>query len=112
MDSLRYGAGRPKMTMKIGAVPMPEIPPNSTAIREIAHAVEAALTLPNPAATRDELTYLRILRDRARLVRQAMRRVLRDREADDSDVMQVVSSLRDEATQLPDDQYDHQPDPS
>lgn len=91
---------------------MPEIPPNSTPVRELAHAVEAALTLPNPAATRDEVTYLRILRDRARLVRQAMRRLLADREADDQDVMIAVTSLRDEAASLADDQYDHAPEPT
>jgi hypothetical protein len=71
-----------------------------------------ALTLPNPATTRDEVTYLRIMRDRARLVLAATRQVLRDREIeqDDRDVMLVVRSLRDEAASLGDDQYDHQPE--
>jgi hypothetical protein len=54
------------------------------------------------------------MRDRARLVLSATRRVLRDREieGDARDVMIVVASLRNEAASLPDDQYDHMPDPS
>lgn len=91
---------------------LPPVPPNSTSLRELAHAVADALTLPRPATTRDELTYLRVSRDRARLVRQAMRRILADREIDDGDVMVMVASLRDEIAQLPDDGYDHAPEPS
>jgi hypothetical protein len=85
------------------------VPPNSSALRELAYAINDALALPKSATTRDELTYLRITRDRARLVRAAMRRILADREIDDSDVMAMVASLRDQAGQLPDDAYDHNP---
>lgn len=46
-----------------------EIPPGSTALRELTHAIDSALALPKPATGRDELTYLRIARDR--LVRAA-----------------------------------------
>lgn len=92
--------------------PIPPVPPNSSALRELAHAVAGALTLPAPATVRDELTYLRIIRDRARLVRQVMRRLLADREADDQDIMAAVTTLRDQAAQLPDDAYDHSPLPS
>jgi hypothetical protein len=92
--------------------PAPDVPPGSTPLRELAHAVDQALTLPAPATTRDELTYLRIMRDRARLVRQAMRRLITDREADHGDVMRIVASMRDEAAQLADDTYDHAPEPS
>ena len=92
--------------------PTRDVPPGSTTLRELAHAVDQALTLPNRAANRDEVTYLRIMRDRARLVRQAMRRVLADREADADDVMCIVASLRDETAQLGDDTYDHTPAPS
>jgi hypothetical protein len=68
----------------------------------------------NPATTRDEVTYLRIMRDRTRLVLSAMRRVLRDREieGDPRDLMIVVASPREDAAQLGDDSYDHAPDPS
>jgi hypothetical protein len=88
------------------------VPPGSTPLRELAHAVDQALTLPGPATTRDELTYLRIMRDRARLVRQAMRRLIADREADHGDVMQIVASMRDETAQLADDATDHEPEPT
>jgi len=91
---------------------VPPIPPGSTPLRELAHAVDQVLALPSPATTRDEVTYLRIMRDRARLVRQAMRRLAGDREAGDRDVMIAVTSLRDQAASLADDQYDHAPDPS
>jgi hypothetical protein len=78
------------------------------------HAVAAALALPAPATQRDELTYLRITRDRARLVLLTCRRILADREIEDDerDVMTAVASLRDQAASLRDDQYDHAPDPS
>ena len=88
------------------------LPPGSTPLRELAHAVDKALALPAAATTRDELCYRRIHRDRARLVRQAMRRVLADREASDSEIMAIVNSLRDQAGQLSDDSYDHRPSPS
>jgi hypothetical protein len=88
------------------------VPPNGSALRELARAIDDALALPSPATTRDELTYLRITRDRARLVRQAMRRILAGREADDRDIMAAVTTLRDQAAQLPDDTYDHHPLPS
>jgi hypothetical protein len=91
--------------------PIPPEPPG-TALRELARAVTDALTLPGPATTRDEVTYLRIICDCARVVRQAMRRILGDREASDQDVMAIVTSLRDETGQLPDDSYDHAPEPS
>jgi hypothetical protein len=45
-------------------------------------------------------------------VRQAMRHILGDREAGDRDIMAIVASLRDETAQLPDDSYDHTPEPS
>jgi len=86
------------------------VPPGSTPLCELARAVDQALTLPGPATTRDEVTYLRITRDRARLVRQAMRRLADDCGAGDSDVMRIVASLRDEAGQLGDDTYDHEPE--
>lgn len=91
-----------------------DVPANSSPLREIAHAADQALTLPAPATTRDELTYLRILRDRARLVRQAMREIIADHEidGDDRSVMVVVGKLRYQVGLLPDDAYDHAPEPS
>lgn len=95
---------------------MPEhirpVPPGSTPLRELAHAVDRVLTLPNAAAARDEVTYLRITRDRARLVRLAMRRIATGRELEDRDVMITVTNLLDQAGQLGDDDPAHEPDPS
>jgi hypothetical protein len=88
------------------------VPPGSTPLSELAHAVDQALTLPKPATLADETTYLRITRDRARLVRNAMRRLLADREAGDQDVMAIVATLRDEAAQLGDDAADYEPEPT
>jgi hypothetical protein len=73
-----------------------------------------ALALPRPATERDELSCLRITRDRARLVLLACRKITADREIedDDADVMAVVASVRDQVAQLPDDAYDHLPEPT
>jgi hypothetical protein len=87
------------------------VPPGSTPVRELAHAIDQALALPKAAASRDEVIYLRIMRDRARLVRQAARRILADHEATDTDVMTAVTVLRAEAGQLVDDQPDYEPEP-
>ena len=93
---------------------IPPVPPGSTPLRELAHAVANSLALPGPATTRDELTYLRISRDRARLVVFAMRRILADREIEDNpgDVMAAVTTLREQVAELRDDGYDHAPEPS
>jgi hypothetical protein len=53
----------------------------------------------------EELTYLRISRDRARVVLFGYKRLLADHELDDRDLMVIVASLRDMTTQLPADQY-------
>lgn len=108
-NSIRHDPG--------GCAPRPArpVPPGSTPLRELASAVERALTLPAPATQRDEVTYLRIMRDRARLVLLACRRILRDREIEDEagrDVMAAVAVLRDQVAQLPDDAYDHAPEPT
>ncbi len=87
------------------APPVRQIPPGSTPLRELLHAMVQALQLPSPATTKDELTYLRISRDRARAVMFACRRLLDNREADDADVMAAVTQLREEVGQLPSDQY-------
>ena len=88
---------------------LPHVPPGSTPLRELAAAITAALTLPSPAASRDEITYLRLARDRARLVLSACRDILADREIEDDprDVMVIVCSLREEATRLPSSGYGH-----
>jgi hypothetical protein len=92
-------------------LPIRQVPPGSTPLRELLHSIDQALALSAPAAQRDELTYLRITRDRARVVLLAVRKLLRDREAGDGDVMITVATIRDQVSQLPDDGYDHEPPP-
>jgi hypothetical protein len=81
------------------------VPPGSSALREFCRAIEHALTLAAPATTNDELTYLRISRDRARAVLLGCKRVLANQEIDDRDLLAIVASLRDLTNQLPADQY-------
>jgi hypothetical protein len=77
-------------------LPVRQIPAGSSAMRELLAAIVQALTLPASDTTKDELTYLRVSRHRARLVLFACRRLLADHEADDTDIMIAVGSLRDQ----------------
>jgi hypothetical protein len=88
------------------------MPPGGTLLRELAGAVAAVLTLPNTATTRDEPVYLRITRDRGRLVLFAMRRILAGHEIGDDQVgvMAAVTDLRDQLAQLRDDACDYVPE--
>lgn len=81
------------------------VPPGSSALREFCRAIEHALTLAAPATAKDELTYLRISRDRARAVLLGCKRVLANQDIDDRDLLVIVASLRDLTNQFPDDQY-------
>lgn len=77
------------------------VPPGSTPLRELAHAIAGALTLPSDVAERDELDYLRGSRDRARVVLFTMRRIIADRDLDDDDdLMSVVAAIRDRAATM------------
>jgi hypothetical protein len=72
------------------------VPPGSTPLRELAHAIAGALTLPNDVADREEIAYLRASRDHARIVLFAMRRIIADHEIDSDprDVIAVAESIR------------------
>jgi hypothetical protein len=94
-----------------GTGPSRIVPPGSTPLRELCHAINRALTLPRSATLRDELVYLRVVRDRARLVRHAAQRLAADREASDDDVMTSVAILRAETGQLGDDAPGYEPAP-
>jgi hypothetical protein len=83
------------------------VPPGSSGIRELLLAITDTLALPKPATLADETTYLRLHRDRARLVLFACRRILADREADDDDLIIAADSLRNYAGDHPDDTYEH-----
>ncbi len=85
--------------------PVSVVPPGRSALREFCRAIDHALTLAAPATTKDELTYLRISRDRARAVLLGCKRVLANQEIDDRDLLVIVASLRDLTAQLPADHY-------
>jgi hypothetical protein len=76
------------------------VPPNSTRMLELAHAIAGALTLPGDVAEREEIDYLRAGRDHARVVLFAMRRIIADRDLDDNNLMAIVATIRDNTTQL------------
>jgi hypothetical protein len=78
------------------------VPPGSTPLRELAHAIAGALTLPNDVADREEIGYLRASRDHARIVLFAMRRIIADHEieSDPGDLMAVVATIRECTDQL------------
>src|SRR6266581_2240950 len=75
---------------------VPPVPPGSTPLRELCGAIATALTLSAPATQRDELTYLRIMRDRARLALLPCRKTppARGIGAEARDVMIVAALLR------------------
>jgi hypothetical protein len=78
------------------------VPPGSTPLRELAHAIAGALTLPKDVADREEIGYLRASRDRARIVQFAMRRIIADHEIenDPRELMAVVATIRECTDQL------------
>ena len=87
--------------------PMPAFP-TSTPCRTLLAAIADALSIAPPATARDEVTYLRLSRDRARLAIWACRTVL-DRGDDDAGLQSAANRLREQVVQHPDDGYDHSP---
>lgn len=84
------------------------VPPGSSAHRELLIVIVRALELPAPATQKDELTYLRLSRDRARCVLRACKTAL-GRDNDTLDIMATVASLREQLADYPADTYDHHP---
>jgi hypothetical protein len=84
------------------------IPPNSSAVRELLTTIVRGLELPAPATEKDEITYLRCSRNRARAVLWACKTALH-RDTDEVDLMSTVISLRDQLADFPADEYDHNP---
>ena len=81
--------------------------PDSTPCRVLVHVIRNALTVPPPASDRDELTYLRVCRDRAWLVIAACGRILGDREAGDRDLLIAAEALRNEVADYPPEGYEY-----
>jgi hypothetical protein len=80
--------------------PRRPVPPGSSPVRELVHAVAGALTLPGDVTEREELEYLRASRDHARVVLFAMRRIIACHELDDEDLMAIVATIRHHTNQL------------
>jgi hypothetical protein len=78
------------------------VPPGGTAFRELIHAIAQALTLPDDAVSMAQDAYLRVARDRARVVLFAMRRVLADRDIDDSAIVGIANDIKYQAGVLED----------
>src|SRR5258708_28253425 len=89
-----------------GWISDPCIPPGTTPEREMLLAVIGALTLPPPATARDEVTYLRLSRDRAGLVVDAVRAATAP-GAGGLDILFAAARLCDQLADYPDDTYDH-----
>jgi hypothetical protein len=87
-------------TTEPGDHPWRPVPPGSTPLRELAHAIAAALTLPGNVTEREELEYLRASRDHARIVLFAMRRIITEHELHDNDLMAIVATIRDHTSKL------------
>jgi hypothetical protein len=80
--------------------PKREVPLGGTPLRELAYAIAQALTLPDDVISQAEPAYLRISRDRARVVLSGMRRIIADRELDEDDLMTIIATIRDETGRL------------
>src|SRR5450755_1773430 len=83
------------------------VPPASTPTRELLRLIDAALRLPLPAHSADELPYLRLRSERASAVLSTLERLIRDREDDPADLLAELSVLGGELAALPPGNYDH-----
>ena len=84
---------------------------HAAALRELARTVGYALTLPEPGPSAlDEELLLRLSRDRADLVCQAMTRITSSHGTDTGprDVTTTAAWLRDQTAALPADIYQHE----
>ncbi len=75
------------------------------ACRSLLTVIADALTLPPPATARDEVTFLRLSRERARSVVWACR-VAQD---DETGLLTAAVRLREQIAEYPDDGCDHHP---
>lgn len=93
------------------STPRSSVPPGSTPLSELAHAIDQALTLPEPAERRisqlltasrpgqdysEYASYLRVLRDRSQKARKAIQRLLSEHaETHDHEVSSLRAQLGD-----------------
>ena len=87
-------------------------PPPAAANRAITHflsAVHQALDLPAPLRGKDQLPYLKLLDQRARLARAGIGRLISNPHADTLDYTSEGDHLRHALADLPPDTYRHDP---
>jgi hypothetical protein len=82
--------------------------PDSPALRELLRTIADALSIPPPATSKDEMTYLRTSRNRARCVIRACQEAL-GRERDEKGLAAVAENLQDQLADYPADEYDPNP---
>lgn len=111
MSDLPTDGPDPNVRRDVGGwISGPCLPSGSTPHRELFRAIVTALDCPPPATVQDEMTYFRVVRDRARVVLLTVARLVSDREAGDLDVMAAAAaSIREQLADFPTDGYDHNP---
>lgn len=79
-----------------------DVPPGSTADREILHSIAQALELPAPARA-DDPEYLRVAAERMRTTRAVIRTILASPacEHDERDLMVFALRLREDVQSMP-----------
>jgi hypothetical protein len=80
------------------------------ALRELLAAIVSTGRLPTPATGAAELIYLRIGRDRHRLVMFTAQRLVSSPDITDSELREATHALLDQAASLPLNDYDHHPE--
>jgi hypothetical protein len=90
----------PAPALAAGAVPGPV-----TVCRDLLAAIVDALDCPPPAGEADEVVFLRLRSDRARLALIALRPVLTDKECGPGQMAEAACRLRDGVAACPADGY-------
>lgn len=85
------------------------LPPGGGAIVHLLSAVHQALDLPAPRRASDELPYLRLLDQRARLARASIGRLISNPRSDAVDYTSEGDHILHMLADLPPDTYRHQP---
>ena len=85
------------------------LPPGGGAIVHLLSAVHQALDLPAPRRASDQLPYLRLLDQRARLVRASIGRLISNPRSDAVDYTSEGDHILHKLADLPPDTYRHQP---
>jgi hypothetical protein len=83
------------------------VPPDRTAIRRFLSAVQQALDPPGPVRARDQMVYLRLAEQRARLVCASIGRLAGDPRSDALDYTSEADHILHQLADLPPATYRH-----